>query len=160
MTGIQQRLHGSNQTVLLTRDPMARYRRSTWSQVCSSHTIQLMDGWIFGAIKQRESVSWKNNSCLILSMTVSRYLRSLTYQMLLQSVFVPFYVLFSRTASLKYQSAANMNTNKTNESASCSEEEKLSILDHASSPDVLLEWPGQLRAHQQYSCQGPRIAPG
>lgn len=52
-------------------------------------------------------------------------------QMLLQSVFVPFYVLFSRTASLKYQSA-----------------------------DVLLEWPGQLRAHQQYSCQGPRIAPG
>lgn len=51
-----------SRSVLITLDPMARYKRSIWSQVCSSHTIQLMDLWILGAVGGKEGVSRKNSS--------------------------------------------------------------------------------------------------
>lgn len=90
--------------VLVTLDPMARYKQSIWSQVCSSHTIQLMDVWIFGAVGGKEGVSWKNSSWFICSRTVSLPFRA-TYQKLHLSDFALFYLPFSLTASPTCQSA-------------------------------------------------------
>lgn len=51
-------------SVIITLNPMARYRRSIWSQVCSSHNTKLMEVLIFGAVggKLRLRIHFKDLS--------------------------------------------------------------------------------------------------
>lgn len=84
--------------VLITRDPMARYRRSIWSQVCSSHTIQLIDELILGAFIQNICLSWTNFFFILFFKTSSMFRP--TYQKLHPSVFALFFALVSLAALL------------------------------------------------------------
>lgn len=132
---------------------MARYKRSIWSQVCSSHITQLMDVVIFGAVRDNkyveivlsdglgaESCPWSSHlltECcarLTLLTFVWHSLRQRPQRVdQLQSRMIT-HVQWE--AHIFYQTSFN------------------------NSPDVLLWWRERLRARPPCSSRGPDGAPG
>lgn len=143
---------------------MARYRQSIWLQVCSSHTIQLMDALILGAICGNEKC--ENQKSLTTKINKDGPPRFNQNKKCAPQTYVPNVAPILLCSFL----CTSLSDSVFNVAISCNEERKHrclvstgafhSIECCSNSPDGLPWKPEQFQAYQQYTFQGPDGAPG